>query len=624
MNGSVIADASGARHRFLVGTCALVLLVLGLCASLLAATPSRAYANTSIEGATVTVTPDQAIYDGSAQGPAMTVMLGGTDISESCDPVYYNNAQCREEDRVDEMKNVGTYYVRATAKAGSEYTGTTDGHATFDISEAPASATATPSPFTVTFGDAGTITVSAASGQIGDVELVTASTDGIVSFFKSGKTITVTPLKVGTTTATIKVLADPSGNYGKPADVIVGVTAAPVDLSKAKVADIPQQTYTGSPLEPPVTVTYGNATLVKDKDYTTSYTNNVNPGAQAQVTIKAKAGGNCSGEVVKTFSIVEPPAPTPSQDNWKITPYATVNGTEKAKAKLTNGTTPTLTMTYDGHKHGIAVSTNIAGAVVTYNPNTTIRDAGHLTVGYTASDPSGVNITKTGNVKLVIEPLKTLKAKVDSGTVTLEGDATFGKLSHGGKIMSMTVDEVSASNDRDDKSYVSKLKATYASSNSSDEFKVYDVSLVRHTVGESVKKGTKLYDDFGKVKISFPLGKKYAGKTAHVVELHEQRNSSGKVTGTKAINLGNSLTVAKDGTVTVTVDKLSDFAVALGKGSSSNSNSTRGASSSNAAASGKSAKTGDNLRCVGPLTALAAVSLALSGIAYARLRRLRS
>ena len=99
-----------------------------------------------------------------------------------------------------------------------------------------------------------------------------------------------------------------------------------------------------------------------------------------------------------------------------------------------------------------------------------------------------------------------------------------------------------------------------------------------------MKKGTKLYDDFGKVKISFPLGKKYAGKTAHVVELHEQRNSSGKVTGTKAINLGNSLTVAKDGTVTVTVDKLSDFAVALGKGSSSNSNGTRGASSSNAAA----------------------------------------
>ena len=67
------------------------------------------------------------------------------------------------------------------------------------------------------------------------------------------------------------------------------------------VDDIAPMGYTGQPLEPTVTVKDGETTLVKDQDYTVTYSDNELVGT-ATVTITGM-GDNYTGETTKTFEI---------------------------------------------------------------------------------------------------------------------------------------------------------------------------------------------------------------------------------------------------------------------------------------------------------------------------------
>ena len=77
------------------------------------------------------------------------------------------------------------------------------------------------------------------------------------------------------------------------------------------VAEIPNQTFTGSPIEPAVTVKDGDDALTLGTDYSVSYTNNVNVGTTAKVTITgladalARAATKYLGTQDKTFNIVK-------------------------------------------------------------------------------------------------------------------------------------------------------------------------------------------------------------------------------------------------------------------------------------------------------------------------------
>ena len=66
------------------------------------------------------------------------------------------------------------------------------------------------------------------------------------------------------------------------------------------IQDIPSTTYTGSAKKPNVTVKDGDYTLVEDKDYTVTYSNNTNAGT-ATATVTGK--GNYTGSVSKNFTI---------------------------------------------------------------------------------------------------------------------------------------------------------------------------------------------------------------------------------------------------------------------------------------------------------------------------------
>ena len=66
------------------------------------------------------------------------------------------------------------------------------------------------------------------------------------------------------------------------------------------IQDIPSVTYTGSAKTPSVTVKDGDYTLVEDKDYTVTYSNNTNAGT-ATATVTGK--GNYTGSASKDFTI---------------------------------------------------------------------------------------------------------------------------------------------------------------------------------------------------------------------------------------------------------------------------------------------------------------------------------
>ena len=117
---------------------------------------------------------------------------------------------------------------------------------------------------------------------------------------------TASDKNAGTEKVTITITG--AGNYTGSFAKKVDITAA--DLSKAEVTvnGGSAVAYTGNQVTPSVTVILENNTLVADTDYTVTYTNNVNVGKDASVTITGK--GNYTGSITKTFEIKS------SEDSW--------------------------------------------------------------------------------------------------------------------------------------------------------------------------------------------------------------------------------------------------------------------------------------------------------------------
>lgn len=83
-------------------------------------------------------------------------------------------------------------------------------------------------------------------------------------------------------------------------DALSDVTTTKKDISALTISDIPDQTYTGNPIEPVVTIKDKDTQLVENKNFTVSYSNNTEIG-EAKVTIIGI--GNYKGNVIKTFNI---------------------------------------------------------------------------------------------------------------------------------------------------------------------------------------------------------------------------------------------------------------------------------------------------------------------------------
>lgn len=99
-------------------------------------------------------------------------------------------------------------------------------------------------------------------------------------------------------------------------------SAASVNAQEINVGPIDTQIYTGTEIEPAVTVTMGGQTLQKDTDYTVSYSNNINVGA---ATVKITGKGSYAGSNAQAAFSISPrdiaEATVAPINNWDYTGY---------------------------------------------------------------------------------------------------------------------------------------------------------------------------------------------------------------------------------------------------------------------------------------------------------------
>ena len=92
------------------------------------------------------------------------------------------------------------------------------------------------------------------------------------------------------------------------------------------IAPIGDQIYTGRPITPDVTVTYGSTPLQEGTDYTLLYGDNINAGTGAG-TVTISFTGNYTGETTVYFDIVYAALPTGTTNETVFPNYGTISGT---------------------------------------------------------------------------------------------------------------------------------------------------------------------------------------------------------------------------------------------------------------------------------------------------------
>lgn len=143
------------------------------------------------------------------------------------------------------------------------------------------------------------------------------------------------------------------------------------------ISDVADQTYTGSLIAPNITVSCNDVELVKDTDYTVSYSNNKNVGT---ATISITGIGDYTGTITKNFNIVARdisdttigsiPNQTYTGNSISVLPVITYNG-----ATLTKGTDYTLTYSNNVNVGtGTVTITGKGNFTGTTSKNFTIKD----------------------------------------------------------------------------------------------------------------------------------------------------------------------------------------------------------------------------------------------------------
>ncbi|MBQ7689500.1 MAG: BspA family leucine-rich repeat surface protein [Clostridia bacterium] len=220
----------------------------------------------SLAGATVTA--QNQTYTGKALTPAPVVTLNGEILVEGKDyTVSY-----------DKNTDVGTATVTVTAMG--KYRDSASG--TFRIFSAPLDDAYVSVGSETYTGRA----VNAAVTVQKDGNTLEQGTDYTV-FYKNN-------VNAGTAEVTVIGIGSYTGSVSASFSILAK------DLSGARV-DVPEQTYTGEALTPPVTVSLNGVKLTRDTDYTVQYINNTDPTAEAVAMITGK--GNYTGSAFGTFCI---------------------------------------------------------------------------------------------------------------------------------------------------------------------------------------------------------------------------------------------------------------------------------------------------------------------------------
>lgn len=325
----------------------------------------------------VTLSPASFEYDGTAKSPAITVVVNGTTLSPEMD----------YDTDISNNINVGTATVTITGKGN--YTGEITKE--FTISAASlehAIISLSPSSFAYD----GTAKEPTVTVTLGDKTL-TKDTDFTVDYSNN--------TNVGDATVTITG----KGNYTGTKTAAFSITEASSEKTSLETAVITLNpnsfVYDGTAKTPDVSVTLDEKVLTKDTDYTVAYSNNINVGSNATVTITGI--GDYTGTATATFSITAaPPAPGKTSITGAVVRPVTASYTYDGTAK-----TPTVTVTLNGkaltaNDYNVAYSNNINAGTATITVTGKNNYTGTATGTFTIAKASkSITVSKSSYAKVM-------------------------------------------------------------------------------------------------------------------------------------------------------------------------------------------------------------------------------
>ena len=217
-------------------------------------------------------------YTGEAINPPVTVICGGNTLVQGEDfEATYNES---ETQGVATITPISQFYTGSTA-------------ATYDIGF-----------------DAALLNVSGYANEI--VYTGKAITPDFVITMPNGQEVNYDPenvvytdakgghdnVNVGAITVSI-----PLAINGQEETLTVNFTIVPKNINDCQVTQLMNNTYTGSPLNPPVTIVYNDKELTSGKEFIASYSNTTFPGT---ATVEVQGIGNFTGTKMLHFNIVSP------------------------------------------------------------------------------------------------------------------------------------------------------------------------------------------------------------------------------------------------------------------------------------------------------------------------------
>lgn len=213
-------------------------------------------------------------------------------------------------------------------------------------------------------------------------------------------------------------------------------TAEKVNLSSASVKlSTSTYAYDGKTKKPAATVIFNGSKLVKDKDFSVSYSNNKNVGT-ATVTIKGK--GNYTGSIKKTFKI---------KNNFK---KSVVTG---IKTKSFTGKSITQKPTIKFNKKTLKNGTDYT---ISYSSN---KKVGLATIKITGKGNYTGTITKTFKINPAKQNIQKLTSKSRSFFIdwAQKGSATGYEIQYATNSKFSGAKKVTVTNNKTDKKTISKL-----------------------------------------------------------------------------------------------------------------------------------------------------------------------
>ena len=185
--------------------------------------------------------------------------------------------------------------------AGNDNYNSTSASYMLTIVKGTATVSTAPTAKTLTYTGAAQTLVNAGVATNGEMQYK-IGTDGTYS----------TDIPTGTEakdyTVYYKAATTNANQFSDSGEASITVTIGKKTIANVTIENIASQTYTGSAIEPTVTVKDGETTLVLNTDYTVSYSNNINAATASAtnaptVTITGKGNYDSNTTATKTFTI---------------------------------------------------------------------------------------------------------------------------------------------------------------------------------------------------------------------------------------------------------------------------------------------------------------------------------